>query len=301
MLQALSDRGLLRERNEDAAAALTLPDGSRLLAVADGLGGHPGGEIASRTAIGALAERLRTQPPSDPAEALHDAFEEANRAVRAEQQGPRARMGTTLVAALVCGSRAWTANVGDSRAYLVTLDGGGARRLTEDHSWVEEQIRAGLLEPDDPLAALNRHVITRAIGLAEEAGTDLHGPIELPDPCLLLLSSDGLHGVLDDEAIARVVAESGGDYAADLIGAVLDHGAPDNVAVALYVHLQDGDLASRPVAPGALVARVMAVGAADMHPAVHGDCDAGDVARLVGGEVDGAVGGVPAGPLDTQR
>ena len=236
MLQARSDRGLLRERNEDAAAALTLPDGSRLLAVADGLGGHPGGEVASQTALDALVERLRAQPPSDPAAALLDAFEEANRQVRARQQGAHARMGTTLVAALVRGSQAWVANVGDSRAYLVPLDGGAARRLTEDHSWVEEQVRAGLLEPDDPLAALNRHVITRAIGLEGRSGADVTGPIALPDPSLLLLSSDGLHGVLDDEEIGRIAANSGGDYAADLIDAVLDRGAPDNVAVALYVH-----------------------------------------------------------------
>ena len=245
MLQARSDRGLQRERNEDAAAALALPDGSLLLAVADGLGGLPGGDVASQTALEALVERLRAQPPTDPAAGLRDAFEEANRRVRALQHGPRARMGTTLVAALVRDGTAWLANVGDSRGYLVPLDGsGGARRLTEDHSWVEEQVRAGLLDPDDPLAALNRHVITRAIGLDDRAGTDVSGPIALPDACLLLLSSDGLHGVLDEEAIARVVAESGGDYAGDLIDAVLDRGAPDNVSVALYVHHEGSEVAS---------------------------------------------------------
>lgn len=244
MLQARSDRGLLRERNEDAAAALMLPDGSPLLAVADGLGGHPGGGVASQTALDALVTRLRAQPPADAAAGLRDAFAEANSAVREQQQGAHAQMGTTLVAALVRGSQAWVANVGDSRAYLVPLDGGAARRLTEDHSWVEEQIRAGLLEPDDPLVALNRHVITRAIGLEGRAGADVSGPIALPDPCLLLLSSDGLHGVLDDEAIGRVVAESGGDYASELIDAVIERGAPDNVAVALYVHRGGGEVAS---------------------------------------------------------
>ena len=245
MLQARSDRGLLRERNEDVAAALALPDGSLLLAVADGLGGLPGGEVASQTALEGLVERLRAHPPPDPAAGLRDAFEEANRRVRALQHGPRARMGTTLVAALVRDGTAWLANVGDSRGYLVPLDGGeGARRLTEDHSWVEEQVRAGLLDPDDPLAALNRHVITRAIGLDERAGTDVTGPIALPDSCLLLLSSDGLHGVLDDAAIARVVAESGGDYAGDLIDAVLDRGAPDNVSVALLRRGAGGETAS---------------------------------------------------------
>ena len=244
MLQAISDRGLLRERNEDAAAALALPDGSLLLAVADGLGGLPGGDVASRTALDALVERLRAQPPRDAAAGLRDAFEEANRQVRAQQHGPRARMGTTLVAALVRDGTAWLANVGDSRGYLVPLDGGAVQRLTEDHSWVEEQVRAGLLDPDDSLAALNRHVITRAIGLDDRAGTDVTGPVALLDRRLLLLSSDGLHGVLDDDAIGRVVAESGSEYASELIEAVLDRGAPDNVSVALYVHRGDGEVAA---------------------------------------------------------
>ena len=236
LLQARTDRGLARERNEDEAAALVLPGGWRLLAVADGLGGHPGGEVASRTAIGALAARLRAAPPGpgrDPATVLRDAFGEANRRVRALRRGPRARMATTLAAALARGERAWVAHLGDSRAYLAA--GGEARRLTADHSWVEERVRAGLLAPDDPLAAARRHLITRAIGLEERAAADLRGPIALPGRCVLLLCSDGLHGAISAGAIVRALAGADGDPAGALIAAALSAGGPDNVAVALLV------------------------------------------------------------------
>lgn len=126
---------------------------------------------------------------------------------------------------------AWVANIGDSRAYLAA--DGAARQLTLDHSWVEEGIRAGELAPDDPLVALNRHVITRAIGLDADAAVDVFGPLDLPPGGVLLLCTDGLHGVLDDPAIADVVAASEGDYARDLVDVVLTAGAPDNVAVAV--------------------------------------------------------------------
>ena len=164
--------------------------------------------------------------------ALRRAFASANDAVRAGQQGELARMSTTLVAALVRESTAWVANIGDSRAYLVA--DGEARQLTLDHSWVEESIRAGQLSPDDPLAALNRHLITRAIGLEAGAAIDVFGPIEVPAGGVLLLCTDGLHGVLDDHAIADAVAASEGDYARDLVDLVIALGAPDNVGVALH-------------------------------------------------------------------
>lgn len=236
LLQARTDRGLARERNEDEAAALALPGGWRLLAVADGLGGHPGGEVASRTAIGALAARLRASPPArggDPAAALRDAFGEANRRVRALRRGPRARMATTLAAALARGPRAWVAHLGDSRAYLAA--DGEARRLTGDHSWVEERVRAGLLAPDDPLAAARRHLVTRAIGLDARADADVRGPIALPGRCALLLCSDGLHGAIGDGAIGRALAAPDGGSADALVAAALAASGPDNVAVALLV------------------------------------------------------------------
>ena len=238
MLQARTDRGLVRESNEDVAAARPLRDGSQLLVVADGVGGEAGGEVASLTALDAVLEVLGEQPPIDPEGGLRDAFAEANRQVRALRNGVQARMSTTLVAALARDSTAWVGNVGDSRAYLVTTE--GATQLTRDHSWVEEQIRAGRLEPDDPAAVIQRNLITRSIGSEEQVEVDVFGPIELPDPSVLLLCSDGLNTVLDDEAIAEVIAASGGNYVDDLIAAVFDGGAPDNVAIALCFHHPSG-------------------------------------------------------------
>lgn len=231
MLQALTHIGLVRAANQDVALAEELPGGRALLVVADGVGGIPGGEVASRTAVDALADVLRSHSDEPTEAALRRAFAAANAAVRAGQQGVLARMSTTLVAAIVGEGTAWVANIGDSRAYLVADS--EARQITLDHSWVEEGIRSGELAPDDPLVALSRHVITRAIGLEADANVDVFGPIEVPAGGVLLLCTDGLHGVLDDPAIAAVVSASGAEVAQSFVDAVLAAGAPDNVAVAL--------------------------------------------------------------------
>lgn len=231
MLQALTHIGLVRAANQDVAVAEELSDGRALLVVADGVGGIPGGDVASRTAVDALADALRPHSDEPPDAALRRAFAAANDAVRAGQQGVLARMSTTLVAAIVGEATAWVGNIGDSRAYLVA--GGAARQLTLDHSWVEEGIRSGELAPDDPLVALNRHVITRAIGLEADANVDVFGPIDVPASGLLLLCTDGLHGVLDDHAIAAVVPAAGVEVAQSFVNVVLAAGAPDNIAIAL--------------------------------------------------------------------
>ncbi|MXW35428.1 MAG: serine/threonine-protein phosphatase [Chloroflexi bacterium] len=244
MLQATTHIGLVRETNEDVALAEELPDGRSLLVVADGVGGLPGGDVASRTAVDALADAVRSAAGQEPEVVLRRAFAAANDAVRAGQQGALERMSTTLVAALVDGGTAWVANIGDSRAYLVA--GGEARQLTLDHSWVEESIRAGLMSPDDPLAALSRNLITRAIGLEAEAEVDVFWPIDVPPGSVLLLCTDGLHGVLDDQAIADAVAASAGAYASALVDVVLSAGAPDNVAVALLGESPGSGSGTRP-------------------------------------------------------
>lgn len=242
VLEALTDVGLVRAANQDAAIAEALPDGASLLAVADGLGGHAGGEVASELAIGALAASLRASDGEPPEAALRRAFAAANEAVRSRRRGALAEMCTTLVAALVRpdgggGSAARVANAGDSRAYLVA--GGEARRLTRDHSWVEEEVRAGRLDPAAPEAALRRHVVTRAIGLGADAGEDSYGPIALPPGGVLLLCSDGLHGPVPAAAVAEAASDARPGRARRLIEAALARGGPDNVAVALLA-LPDG-------------------------------------------------------------
>ena len=233
MLQARTDRGRERRTNEDAVVAEEVSDGSFLLLVADGVGGYPGGEVASNAAAAAVHEHVVAHAGDLPEEALRAGFEAANRRIREEREASDrlAKMSTTLTAAIVRDGRAWVANAGDSRAYL--FDGGELQQLTLDHSLVEEAIRAGELSPDDPEAALQRHVITRSLGPREDLEVDVFGPIELPPGSLLLLCTDGLHGVLEDREIAKVLAGSKRRYARDLVDEVLEYGAPDNVTVAV--------------------------------------------------------------------
>ncbi|MEX2230277.1 MAG: hypothetical protein WEB13_11640, partial [Dehalococcoidia bacterium] len=158
---------------------------------------------------------------------------EADRRVRAAQAGAHAHMCSTLVVALVRDGRAWVANVGDSRAYA--LVGATLTQVTADHSWVEEEIRAGRLGRDDPRAAAQRHVITRAIGGGAPLAVDRFGPLALARGDALLLCSDGLHGYVSDAAIADALAPTDASAADRLVALALDRGGIDNVAIALLV------------------------------------------------------------------
>jgi len=231
VLEARTDQGSVRKTNQDAAAAARLGDGSCLLVVADGVGGYPGGEVAAQTAVDTVVELLRDGIDGDPGEQLRDAFAAANERVREGQTGEHEHMSTTLVVAWIRDREAWIAHLGDSRAYLVVE--GEAERLTRDHSWVEDEIAAGRLQPDEPAAILGRNLITRSIGFAAVDEPEVRGPLRLQDGAIVLLCSDGLHGVLDDETIARVSSEADDGTADALVAAVLERGAHDNIAVAL--------------------------------------------------------------------
>ena len=232
-MQSRTHQGLVRSNNEDVALAEVLPDGARLLAVADGVGGTRGGEIASAAAIEGLFEQLRERTTDDPAEALRAAFQLANGRVREAAAGrpELVSMATTLVAGLVRDGEAWLANVGDSRAYLIRDS--RAERLTEDHSWVDEQIKKGLLAADDPLASSFRNIVTRMIGADETVEVDTYGPVQLPPGGALLLCSDGLHGAVRNESIADAFAGASEGVTERLVQLALDAGGPDNVSVAV--------------------------------------------------------------------
>ncbi len=254
MLEQATHRGLVRSGNEDAVATRALPGDGALLVVADGLGGYPGGEVASRIAVDTLVERLAADDAADDGDAgagaLRAAIAEARRRILAGQQGAHAHMSTTLVAALVRDGRACVANVGDSRAYVAGADGAPLHRVTHDHSWVEEEIRAGRLAPDDPIVPVRRHVITRSLGGpttrggrdgdATETGAgndglaDVFDHIELPPGAVLLLCSDGLHGMLPDDEIAALLSDPSTGVAQRLVDAALARGGVDNVTVAVY-------------------------------------------------------------------
>ena len=199
----LTDVGQVRPMNEDSGVALALPEGG-LFVVADGMGGHNAGDVASQMAVRLLQQNYLSQKSDSPArstpERLVKTLEEVNRRVYAEASRPDRRgMGTTVTALAVDGPNALIVNVGDSRVYL--LRGGVLTRLTRDHSWVAEQQRRGLLSEEEARNHRWRSVISNALGSTGDLKLDLSG-LKLEPGDLFLLCSDGLTGVLEDDQLA---------------------------------------------------------------------------------------------------
>jgi serine/threonine protein phosphatase PrpC len=216
-----------RPYQEDALLAETLSDGRTLLAVADGMGGHAAGEVASKLALDTLQEAVGERL------GLVDAFRLANERVHVMAQEPgKQGMGTTLVAILVEGSEYRVANVGDSRVYLVS--GGGIRRLTEDHSFVAEAVKRGQSEAE-AMATPWKDALTRSIGTEVEVEADVSGPYGLEPDSALVLCSDGLYKTLGDNEIRDLFGRSGGTQGAaqSLVAAALDAGSDDNITVVI--------------------------------------------------------------------
>jgi protein phosphatase len=169
--------GNVRDRNEDLVHHERLEvNGSAgdafVLAVADGMGGYDRGDVASRMAIDALLDRLHMLDTRDSSLILKQAYRRANDLIYegGVSQGEENMMGTTLVAGLVRGSDLTIANVGDSRAYL--LRAGALTQVTEDHSLIAEQVRMGVLTPDEARSSQHRNIITRALGHRERVDVD---------------------------------------------------------------------------------------------------------------------------------
>ena len=220
--------------NQDAALALDLPRGG-LYAVADGMGGHAAGELAANLALDALSQHYldaRSSPPIRLAEAV----QAANLAVLRHAVGEYVGMGTTLLAALVDRGAVTVAHVGDSRAYL--LRGGELFRLTEDHSWVAEQVRLGHMTEQEARDHQWRSVVSNALGGEERVRLELFGfPVRSGDR--LLLCSDGLSGVVFDQQLLDMLSRRAEpeETARALVNAANDAGGPDNItAVVVDVH-----------------------------------------------------------------
>jgi protein phosphatase len=228
--------GKRRRKNEDAVLVLAR-DAFLLLAVADGVGGERGGEVASQEAARAIEARFAPQSHlPDPALALANSIVAANDAVYSRASGDRRLRGmaTTIVAAIIRDGAAWMANVGDSRAYLV--DATSIQQITNDHSLVAESVEAGHISADDARTSGARHVITRSVGGAPTVEVDLFGPLTLGPDQVLLLCSDGLTDVVDDAAIRDIVAslDDLGEAARALVAEANGHGGPDNISVVLH-------------------------------------------------------------------
>lgn len=244
--------GAVRDRNEDAWAA---DPESGLYLVADGMGGRSAGDIASRIVADAVRLAVRDDlignVGADPLDILRDAMYAAGVAVKHDALKHRERegMGAAATAALISGGYYCLAHIGDTRAYL--LRDGSLCVLTRDHTQASDMIRSGSFDPEDAAVARGRHVLTRAIGCGNPTPDCYRGIWESGD--LLLLCSDGLHGLVADHALASILAQSGGqlDVAArTMIAAALTAGGNDNITV-LLVHDVERP-ATEPSVPGLL-------------------------------------------------
>ncbi len=220
---ARTDIGLRRDVNQDAHGGAEIASGT-LLVVCDGMGGHLAGEVASRLALETIIGSF--QPGDDPAEGLRQAFVAANQRVYDEGRGS---MGTTAVAAFFWHNTLYVANVGDSRAYLVRE--GQIRQITQDHSLIGDQIAAGLLTAEQARASTIRNIITRAIGHQAHVEVDIFREPLLPGDTIVL-STDGMHGLLTDDEIAAITSMHPLDAATRrLVDEANARGGPDNITV----------------------------------------------------------------------
>ena len=246
---AATDTGLRRSANEDSCS---VREDLGLYVVADGMGGHTAGEVASGVAVEGIVAFVeatitispdQTWPiPFDPqqsvnANRLRAGFQMANRRLASQiaSSTELRGMATTAVAVLAADGVATLAHVGDSRAYR--LRGGALDRLTRDHSWVEEQIRVGALSESAAREHPWRNIVTRALSGAEDLEVEVQ-ELALEPGDRLLLCSDGVFTVLSDDRIGEMLASDGGldGICAALIQGANDGGGPDNVtAIVLHV------------------------------------------------------------------
>jgi serine/threonine protein phosphatase PrpC len=236
-----SDVGRKRDHNEDSFLS---NDALSLYAVADGMGGHLGGERASRLAVdllgSTLTEGMARRAAADaaivasgalpsPGTLLREAVVGADRTIydNALADPSLTGMGTTLTALFFADRRAYLGHVGDSRAYLYR--DGKARQLTDDHSWIQDQVRAGLLSAEEAKESRFRNIITRSVGFEPSVHPDMHDLIVQAGDCYLLCS-DGLSNYLSLEELAQVLTTHFyRDAPQVLIGMANDRGGDDNI------------------------------------------------------------------------
>jgi serine/threonine protein phosphatase PrpC len=284
----------LRPYQEDSVLAETLSGGRTLIAVADGMGGHAAGEVASALALETLRELILEGQP------LGDAFKLANARVHEKASEPgKQGMGTTLVAVLVDGGEFSVANVGDSRGYLISSE--GIRRLTEDHSFVAEAMKRGQTE-EEAMATPWRDALTRSIGTDEEVEVDVFGPFPLEPDSAFLICSDGLYKTLADEELQQLfgTSTSARGAAQSLVSAAYDGGSDDNISVAIAEY---GEV-PRLSAPPTLLMDVFSAEAHSepedtAHPVKASDPSLEASPVPVAGRPEGhrVVGGLPVGAL----
>jgi protein phosphatase len=243
----LTNVGLVRKHNEDA---ILVDQGLGLFIVADGLGGHAAGEVASKIVIDEIARQIEASSTPEATlptsldgslsmngNRLRFAIQMSDAAIANNIVGhpERDSMGSTVVACLIEGRHVAMAHVGDSRAYRI--NGDGIRQMTKDHSWVADQVAIGMLTVEEARKHPLRNVITQALG----NGCDLMVEVQefdLADSEALLLCSDGLTGMVPDDQIFAVFSQASNLHNATvgLVSKAIENGGEDNVSVVLVKH-----------------------------------------------------------------
>ncbi len=236
---SLSHIGQVRQRNEDALGHFEPTEENvrnekgMLFIVADGMGGHRGGEIASKLAVDTIVSSFYASNDKNLIDAFREAFSDANRVIieKSHEDVALFGMGTTCTAMVIRPNEAYFAHVGDSRAYL--LRGGKLTQVTEDHSLVGEMVRSGIISDEDAKVHPRRNVITRSLGTHEDLVTDTpSSPFPLIDGDVFLLCSDGLTSLVDTDELESVLGSNSPREASDkLVDLANEKGGKDNITV----------------------------------------------------------------------
>ncbi len=242
-----TDVGRKRDHNEDA---FLVDEELGLFLVADGMGGHAGGGTASRIAVQTIRARLQVAREADPElfanpgeleesplrEILREAVESACQSIYQAAQGDPslAGMGTTVTAAVVAGKSTYIAHVGDSRCYLARK--GHIYQVSEDHSLVNEQLKAGAITPEEARNSRFKNIITRSVGFEADVTVDMMG-LEVEAGDRIVVCCDGLSNLVDDDEILDIVTKVPLETApGKLIDLANDRGGDDNITV-IVVHV----------------------------------------------------------------
>jgi protein phosphatase len=238
---SVTDIGKKRKLNQDYVFSSDRRIGnlSNVFIVADGMGGHNAGDFASRFTVDTMVEEIERSFEQSPVRILENAIKTANRKLRekAAENDALAGMGTTVVACSVLGRYLQVANVGDSRLYVINES---ITQITRDHSLVEEMVRLGGIDRETARAHLDKNIITRAIGATETVDIDFFN-VELNRGDIVLLCSDGLTNMLEDEEIRMIVSGQRDiiEKAQKLVVAANNNGGKDNIAVILIEPFAD--------------------------------------------------------------
>jgi serine/threonine protein phosphatase PrpC len=240
----LSDVGKKRDHNEDS---FLVNDALSLYAVADGMGGHQAGERASKMALEGLVGLIeKGEERADALAALREAAQSSGAKIFAAAQADESLhgMGTTLTSLWFQRGRAYLAHVGDSRAYLYR--DGRVQQLSDDHSWVSEQVRAGMMTEEEAKESKFRHIITRSVGFEKEVQVDSAAiPVQAGD--CFVICSDGLSNYVEHEELARILqARFYREVPRLLVDLANDRGGDDNVTVVVIHVANDASRAPTP-------------------------------------------------------